>query len=55
PGAPVITGSRGAKVDGEPVRYVQVRWDDAGSSSSTTELTVVPEGGTKVCGTRPAE
>jgi hypothetical protein len=54
PGAPVITGSRGAKVDGEPVRYVQVRWDDAGSSS-TTELTVVPEGGTKVCGTRPAE
>jgi hypothetical protein len=54
PGAPVITGSRGARVDGEPVRYVQVRWDDAGSSS-TTELTVVPEGGTKVCGTRPAE
>jgi hypothetical protein len=53
PGAPVITGSRGVKVDGEPVRYVQVRWDDAGNSS-TTELTVVPEGGTKVCGTRLA-
>jgi hypothetical protein len=53
PGTPVITGSGGAKVDGEPVRYVQVRWDDAGTSS-TTELTVVPEGGTKVCGTRLA-
>jgi hypothetical protein len=36
------------------VQYVQVRWDDAGTSS-TTELIVVPEGGTKVCGTRPAD
>jgi hypothetical protein len=53
PGTPEVTGSRGAQVDGEPVRYVTVRWDDAGSSS-TTELTVVPEGGTKVCGTRTA-
>jgi hypothetical protein len=53
PGTPEVTGSRGGEVDGEPVRYVQVRWDDAGGSS-TTELTVVPEGGTKVCGTRTA-
>jgi hypothetical protein len=53
PGTPKVTGSRAAQVDGEPVRYVEVRWDDAGSSS-TTELTVVPEGGTKVCGTRAA-
>jgi hypothetical protein len=29
-----------------------VRWDDAGTSR-TTELTVVPQGGTEVCGTRP--
>ena len=50
PGTPTITGSRGERIDDEPVRYVQVRWDDGGSST-TTELTVVPEGGTKVCGT----
>src|SRR4051794_26154695 len=32
PGTPQVTGSRAAQVDGEPVQYVQVRWDDAGSS-----------------------
>ena len=53
PGTPAITGSRADRVDGEPVRYVTVRWG-AGASSTTTELTVVPEGGTKVCGTRAA-
>ena len=53
PGTPTVTGTRAARVDGAPVRYVQVRWDDAGSVVST-ELTVVPEGGTKVCGTTPA-
>ena len=53
PGTPLVTGSRGGQQGGEPVQYVQVRWDDAGSSRST-ELTVVPEGGTKVCGSRPA-
>jgi hypothetical protein len=52
PGTPEVIGSRGAEVDGAPVQYVEVRWDDAGSSS-TTELTIVPEGGTKVCGIRP--
>ena len=52
PGTPTITGSRGTRIDDEPVRYVQVRWDDAGTIR-TTELTVVPEGGTEVCGTRP--
>ena len=53
PGTPEITGLRRAEVDGAPVQYAQVRWDDAGTST-TTELTVVPEGGTKVCGTSPA-
>jgi hypothetical protein len=53
PGTPEVTGLRGGDVDGAPVQYVRVRWDDAGSSTST-ELTVVPEGGTKVCGTSPA-
>jgi hypothetical protein len=53
PGTPAVTGSRGGQVDGAPVQYVQVRWDDAGTAR-TTELTVVPEGGTKVCGSRAA-
>jgi type II secretory pathway pseudopilin PulG len=53
PGTPVVTGSRGDRVDEAPVRYVKVRWD-AGGTSTTTELTVVPEGGTKVCGTAAA-
>jgi hypothetical protein len=53
PGTPEVTGLRRAEVDGAPVQYAQVRWDDAGTST-TTELTIVPEGGTKVCGTSPA-
>jgi hypothetical protein len=53
PGTPSVIGSRGDKVDGAPVQYVRVRWDDAGTAS-TTELTIVPEGGTKVCGSRAA-
>ena len=54
PGTPKVTGSRGDRVDGEPVRYVEVRWG-SGVSATTSELTVVPEGGTKVCGTTPAD
>ena len=50
PGTPEITGARADRVDDEPVRYVQVRW----GAGVSTELTVVPEGGTKVCGTTPA-
>src|SRR4051812_12655290 len=53
PGTPTVTRSRGTRVDDGPVRYVQVRWDDGGAST-TTELTVVPEGGTKVCGASAA-
>jgi hypothetical protein len=54
PGTPEVVGSRGDQLDGEPVQYVTVRWDDGGSVVET-ELTVVPEGGTKVCGTRLAD
>jgi hypothetical protein len=54
PGTPAVTGSRGDQVVGDPVQYVEISWDDAGSTS-TTELVVVPEGGTKVCGTRAAD
>ena len=50
PGTPEITGARADRVDDEPVRYVTVRW----GAGISTELTVVPEGGTKVCGTTPA-
>ena len=53
PGTPTVAASRGGEVDGEPVQYVQIDWDDAGTTS-TSELVIVPEGGTKVCGTRAA-
>ena len=53
PGTPEVIGSRGERVDDQPVRYVQVRWSDGGSTTES-ELTVVPEGGTKVCGTTAA-
>ncbi|MQA34961.1 Rv0361 family membrane protein [Modestobacter roseus] len=51
PGVPEVTGTTRDEVDGSPVELVDVRWDDAGAISRT-QLTVVPEGGTKVCGTR---
>ena len=53
PGTPEVTGATTGSADGEPLRRVTVRWDDAGTIT-TTVLTVVPEGGTKVCGTGPA-
>jgi hypothetical protein len=53
PGTPQVTGSERIDVDGYPTELVTVRWDDAGSVT-TTVLTMVPEGGTKVCGTRLA-
>jgi hypothetical protein len=49
-GTPHVTGSRdggGAQTS----RVVDVRWGE-GAGATTTELVVVPEGGTKVCGTR---
>ena len=53
PGTPQVTGSESTEYEGAPAELVTVRWDDAGTVT-TTQLTVVPEGGTKVCGTRPA-
>ena len=53
PGVPQVTGSESTEYEGAPAELITVRWDDAGSVT-TTVLTVVPEGGTKVCGTRPA-
>ena len=51
PGTPSVTGATETEVDGAPAQLITVQWDDAGSVT-TTEITVVPEGGTKVCGTR---
>ncbi|MGY1839130.1 MULTISPECIES: Rv0361 family membrane protein [unclassified Modestobacter] len=51
PGTPEVTSTTGDVVDGVPVQRVDVRWDDDGAVART-QLTVVPEGGTKVCGTR---
>jgi hypothetical protein len=43
-----VVGAAADQVDGEPVQRVQVRWADG----ATSELTVVPEEGAKVCGIR---
>ena len=51
PGTPSVTGATETEVDDAPAQLITVQWDDAGSVT-TTEITVVPEGGTKVCGTR---
>ncbi|MCZ2814933.1 Rv0361 family membrane protein [Modestobacter sp. VKM Ac-2984] len=53
PGIPTVTGATDSEDDGEPVQLVDVRWDDDGAVT-TTQLTIVPEGGTKVCGTSAA-
>jgi hypothetical protein len=53
PGVPQVTGSESSEYAGSPAELITVRWDDAGSVT-TTVLTLVPEGGTKVCGTTPA-
>jgi hypothetical protein len=42
-----VVGSRAGEVDGVPVQRVEVGWSDG----STTVLTVVSEGGARVCGT----
>ncbi|SDY09100.1 hypothetical protein SAMN05661080_02292 [Modestobacter sp. DSM 44400] len=49
-GTPEVTGSREG-TGAQPTRLVDVRWGE-GADATSTELTVVPEGGTKVCGTR---
>jgi hypothetical protein len=50
-GTPTVTGARDGEYDGAPAQLVGVQWGE-GSAATTTELVVVPEGGTKVCGTR---
>ena len=50
-GEPAVTGSRPGEYDGNPAQLVGVRWGE-GADATTTELVVVPEGGTKVCGSR---
>jgi hypothetical protein len=50
-GTPTVTGARDGEYDGDPAQLVDVRWG-GGAGATTTEIVVVPEGGTKVCGTR---
>jgi hypothetical protein len=53
-GTPQVTGSRDSGATGEDTaRLVDVRWGE-GATATTTALVVVPEGGTKICGTRAA-
>ena len=49
-GTPVVTGSREGGGE-ETLRLVEVRWGE-GPTATTTELVLVPEGGTSVCGSR---
>jgi hypothetical protein len=49
-GTPTVVGSTAAEHDGGPAQLVDVRWGE-GAGAVTTEVLVVPEGGTKVCGT----
>lgn len=48
-GTPTVTGTRDGEYDGNPAQLVDVRWGE-GAGATTTEILVVPEGGTKVCG-----
>jgi hypothetical protein len=49
-GTPTVVGATAAEYDGGPAQLVDVRWGE-GAGAVTTEVLVVPEGGTKVCGT----
>jgi hypothetical protein len=49
-GTPTVVGARETEHDDGPAQLVDVRWGE-GAGAVTTELLVVPEGGTKVCGT----
>ena len=49
-GTPTVTGSRDGEYGDGPAQLVDVRWGE-GPDAVTTEVLVVPEGGTKVCGT----
>ena len=49
-GTPTVTGSRDGEYQDGPAQLVDVRWGE-GAAAVTTEVLVVPEGGTKDCGT----
>ena len=49
-GTPAVIGATAAEYDDGPAQRVGVRWGE-GAGAVTTEVLVVPEGGTKVCGT----
>jgi hypothetical protein len=50
-GTPAVVGTTATDYDDGPAQLVDVRWGE-GAGAVTTEVLVVPEGGTKVCGTR---
>ena len=49
-GTPTVVGAQATEFEDGPAQLVAVRWGD-GAGAVTTQLLVVPEGGTKVCGT----
>ncbi|HEX2073590.1 MAG TPA: hypothetical protein VHF92_07380 [Geodermatophilus sp.] len=50
PGTGRVVDASEGEVDGEPVQRVEVRWEDGGTTRTST-LTVVNEDGPRVCGT----
>ena len=53
PGVGSVVDVTDGEQDGAPVVQAEIRWVD-GASTTTSELTLVPEGGAKVCGSSPA-
>jgi hypothetical protein len=49
-GTPAVVGAQDAEYEEGPAQLIDVRWGE-GAGAVTTEVLVVPEGGTKVCGT----
>jgi hypothetical protein len=49
-GRPTVVGAQATEFDDGPAQLVAVRWGE-GAAAPTTQLLLVPEGGTKVCGT----
>jgi hypothetical protein len=49
-GTPTVVGAQETEYEDGPAQRVAVRWGE-GAGAVTTEVLVVPEGGTKVCGT----
>ncbi len=49
-GTPTVVGAQDAEYEDGPAQRVTVRWGE-GAGAATTQLVLVPEGGTKVCGT----